>query len=69
MPGEFLDDEIKTPLLQLVAPDLPPLCRKVAPRPMEGLGDVEDVLLGVPTMPNALPNRLIPFASPLRFSA
>ena len=53
MLGEFPDDETQTPPVQLVAPDLPPLCRKVAPRPVEGLGDVEDVLFGAETMSNS----------------
>ena len=48
VPGELLDDEIETPLVQLVAQGLPQLGRKVAPRPVDGLGDIEHVLFRVP---------------------
>ena len=47
MPGELVDDETETPLVQLIAQGLPPLCRKVAPLPVDGLGDVEHVLFRV----------------------
>ncbi len=36
MSCELRDDEVETPLVQLVAPNLSPLCRKVAPRFVEG---------------------------------
>ena len=47
MSCELLDDEVATPLVQMVAPDLCPLCRKIAPGPVKGIGDVEDVLPGM----------------------
>ena len=50
MPGEFLHDEVGTPLVQPVPPGLPPPRRKVAPRSVKGLGDVEEVLPG-PCLP------------------
>jgi len=48
VPGRFLDDEVETFLVQLGAPDLPSLCRGVAPRSVESIGDVGDMLPDAP---------------------